>query len=328
MAKILFTDHTFDPLDVERAIIQAAGHHLDARQYKDPEQLAAVVGDADAVITQFAEVNSQVIAAMKQVRVIVRYGIGVDSVDLDAARRQGIPVCNVPDYCIDEVADHTLAFILAGTRQVVTHCLHVRAGQWSLATSVSEMRTLKDLSVGVVGFGRIGREVVRRLLAFRCPVRVFDPAVPRAEVDKAGVSVADSLEELLASSDVVTLHCPATAQTKHMIDDKALGRMKPGAMLINLARGTLVATDALVHALRTGRLAGAALDVCDPEPIPPGHPLLQMPNVILSPHIASVSARAMKRLRETVAHITVTALRGDKPANIVNNVPWTSASNQ
>ena len=134
MGKILFTDHTFDPLDVEQAIIEAAGIVLDARQCKTPELLVPVVGDADAVITQFAQVDAQVIAAMKRARVIVRYGIGVDNVDLDAARKHGIPVCNVPDYCIHEVADHTLAFILAVTRQVVTYTQHLRAGKWGLAT--------------------------------------------------------------------------------------------------------------------------------------------------------------------------------------------------
>lgn len=326
--KILFTDYTFDRLDVEQAIIQAAGHVADIRQCKTAEQLITAVGDADAIITQFAPIDAQVIAAMKRVRVIVRYGIGVDNVDLDAARQHGIPVCNVPDYCIDEVADHTLAFILAVNRQVVTLCVHVRSDKWSLPMPAAEVRTLKDQTVGVVGFGRIGREVIRRLLAFGCAVRVFDPAVNRADIEKAGAAAAGSLEELLPGCDIVTLHCPSTAQTRHMIDDKALARMKPGAILINLARGTLVVTDALVQALKTGRLAAAALDVCDPEPIPPGHPLLQMPNVILSPHIASVSGKAMKRLRETVANIAVTAVRGEKPPNIVNGVTWPAACGQ
>src|SRR4051812_28312351 len=149
---------------------------------------------------------------MNKVRVIVRYGIGVDNVDLQAARERGIPVCNVPDYCIDEVADHTLAFLLAATRQVVPNCLRVRGGQWGLAVPLADMKTLRDLTVGVVGFGRIGREVVRRLVAFRGAVRVFDPGVAAQEIEAAGAVAAGSLDELLPACDIVTLHCPSTAQ--------------------------------------------------------------------------------------------------------------------
>jgi D-3-phosphoglycerate dehydrogenase len=320
MPKVLVTDHTFDPLDLEQAILEPAHGVLDAHQCKTPEQLLPLVADADAVLTQFAPVTAGVIAAMQRARVIVRYGIGVDNVDLDAARAHGIPVCNVPDYCIDEVADHTLAFILAATRQVVPHCLHLRAGHWALAVPMTEFRTLRDLTIGVAGFGRIGRAVVARLMPFGCAVRVFDPVVHGAEIERAGARAAASLDELLPACDVLTLHCPSTAQTRQMINAAALAKMKRGAILINLARGTLVDTAALVAALRSGHLAGAALDVCDPEPIPSGHPLLEMPQVIVAPHIASVSPRAVRRLREAAATAVACALRGEPLPNVVNGV--------
>ena len=320
MPEAIVTDHIFDPLDVEQAILQSHGITLVGYQCKIPEQLLPVVADAAAVITQFAQINAHVIAAMKNAKVIVRYGIGVDNVDLDAAREHGIPVCNVPDYCIDEVADHTLAFILALTRQVVTNCLQVRAGKWSLGVPLAEMRALRDQTIGVVGFGRIGREVVRRLLAFHAAVRVFDPIVNAADIEKAGAMPAASLDELLSNCDVLTLHCPSTAGTRRMISDKTLASMKPGAILINLARGDLVDTQALVSALKNGHISAAALDVCDPEPLPPGHPLALMPNVIIAPHIASASPKAVKRLRETVANTVVCTLRGELPPNIVNGV--------
>jgi D-3-phosphoglycerate dehydrogenase len=147
---------------------------------------------------------------MRRARAIVRYGIGVDNVDLDAARAAGIAVCNVPDYCIHEVADQTLSFILGLTRQVVAHTDHVRSGKWGLAVPLDQMRTLKQLTVGVVGFGRIGREVVRRLLQFQCRILVSDPVVPPKTVTEAG-AVAVSFDELLAQADVLTLHCPSTA---------------------------------------------------------------------------------------------------------------------
>jgi D-3-phosphoglycerate dehydrogenase len=320
MPIVLVTDHTFEPLDLEQVVLDPLGVVLDARQCKTPEELRAVVGDADAVLTQFAPVNSAVIAAMRRARVIVRYGVGVDNVDLDAARAYGIPVCNVPDYCIDEVADHTLALMLAATRQVVGNCLTVRDGRWQRGAPLGQMRSLRAMTVGVVGFGRIGREVVRRLQPFGCTVRVFDPEVCASDIEKAGAAAVGSLDELLPKCDLLTLHCPSTAQTRGMLSGARLARIKPGAVLVNLARGDLVETSALVTALQSGHLGGAALDVCDPEPIPAGHPLLAMPNVILSPHVASVSARAVRRLREEAAGAIASALRGEALPNVVNGV--------
>lgn len=321
MSKVLVTDHTFDPLDVEQRILASLGVVLDARQCKTVEQLLPLVADADAVLTQFSPLSAQVIAAMNKTRVIVRYGVGVDNVDLDAAKERGIPVCNVPDYCIDEVADHTLAFILAVTRQVVPNCLGVRGGRWGLAVPLAQMKTLRELSVGVVGFGRIGREVVRRLRAFGGAILVFDPAVNAKEIESAGASAVASLDQLLPQSDLLTLHCPSTAQTRRMLDAARLAKMKHGSILVNLARGDLVDTQALVVSLQSGHLAAAALDVCDPEPIPPGHPLLQMPNVLLAAHVASTSVRAARKLRETAAELVAQRLRGQALPNVVNGVP-------
>ena len=170
---VVVTDWTFPDLSVEEKILRASGVELVSRQCKSEKELIDLCADADAVITQFARVNANVVSAMRKARAIVRYGVGVDNIDLDTARERGIPVCNVPDYCIDEVADQTLAFILATTRQVVTHANHLRAGQWGLATPLAGMKALRDLTVGVVGFGRIGREVVKRLMPFKCA----DPGV-------------------------------------------------------------------------------------------------------------------------------------------------------
>lgn len=214
-----------------------------AGQCKTVEALIPLVRDVDAVITQFAPVKAEVIAAMAKARVIVRYGIGVDNIDLEAARERGIPVCNVPDYCIDEVADHTLAFILSTTRQVVPHCLHIRDGKWGLATAVDRFWTLRDQTVGIVGFGRIGREVAARLGPFKCRRLVFDPVMGAEAIHAAGCEPV-SLDDLIAQSDIVTLHCPSTPQTRKMLDGEALGRMKQGAVVVNLARGDLIDTAA------------------------------------------------------------------------------------
>ena len=318
--KIAITDYTFPQLEIEEQILAAAGHEIVAwKERRPPAELASLVADADAVITQFAAVNAEVIAAMQKAKVIVRYGIGVDNVDLEAAKNRGIPVCNVPDYCIDEVADHTLAFILAATRQVVPNTIQVCGGKWGLASPPDQMRVLRDLTVGVVGFGRIGREVVARLRSFKCRILLFDPYARPADIEAGGCSPA-SLEELLAQSDIVTLHCPSTAQTRGMIDRSGLAKMMRGAILVNLARGDLVEPAALVEALQSGQLGGAALDVFSPEPIPAGHPILALPNVILASHIASCSAVAGRKLRETAANLALLALQGKPLPSVVNGV--------
>ncbi len=319
MPTVAITDYTFPSLDIEEATLQPLGFELVSGQCKTPETLIPLVSQADAVITQFAPVKAEIIAAMQRAKVIVRYGIGVDNIDLDAARVKGIPVCNVPDYCIDEVADHTLAFILATTRQVVPNALHLRAGKWGLATTLADMRTLRDQTVGIVGFGRIGREVASRLAPFKCRRLVFDPVVSADAIAALGCESA-TLDDLLAQADIVTLHCPSTAQTRKLLNAASLARMKAGAKVINLARGDLIDTQALVDALQSGHLSAAAIDVCDPEPIPVESPLRSLPNVIAAAHIASCSPKAVRTLRETAARLAAMALRGEPLPTIVNGV--------
>ena len=319
MPMAAITDYTFSDLDVEQAILSAAGLELRSGNNKQVPALKSLVAEADAVITQFAPINAEVIGAMQRAKVIVRYGIGYDNVDVKAARERGIPVCNVPDYCIDEVADHTLAFILGVTRQVVPNTLHVRDGQWGLATPLDQLRTLCDQTVGLVGFGRIGREVAARLGPFKCRRLVHDAFVPADAVRAAGCEPV-TLDELLAQSDIVSLHCPSTPQTKKLLNADSLGCMKRGSVVVNLARGDLIDTAALVAALQSGQIASAAIDVCDPEPIPADSPLRSLPNVIVASHIASASPKAVRTLRETAAKLAVMALRGEPLPNVVNGV--------
>ena len=242
--KIAVTDYTFGELDIETGILKAIGAEVVGRRTHDEAELVELVRDADCVITQFAPINARVIEAMQRARAIVRYGIGVDNVDLAAAASKGIPVCNVPDYCIDEVADHTLALLLALTRRIVVSNNYIRDGKWGTPAPLTSLHSLKQLRVGIVGFGRIGREVARRLLAFKSPVQVFDPQVSASEIKQAGCEPVD-LERLCETSDVVSLHCPSTAATRGMINAERLKRFKPGSLLIN------------VGAWRSGRYGGA-----------------------------------------------------------------------
>jgi len=320
MQKVAVTDYAFDTLDIEKSILEPLGCRIvDQKSGKDVPKLMALVKDADYVITQFAPVNAEVIGAMQKCRIIVRYGIGVDNVDLDAAAARKIPVCNVPDFCTDEVADHTLALILELTRRVSENGAKVRAGGWGLAVPLESMRTLRDMTVGVVAFGRIGREVALRLKPFRCRILVTDPLVPASRIREEGFTSV-SLEELLAQSDLITLHCPSTEKTRYMVNAQSIARMKYGTLLVNVSRGTLVKTDDLVAALQGGAIAAAAMDVTDPEPISPESPLVKMPNVIINSHIASASAAAAEKLRTDAANTVAIAVQGGKLPNIVNGV--------
>lgn len=323
MSHLIVTDYTFPSLGVEQRCLSPLGITVQGIMAGERTELLANLPSADFVLTQFARLDAQAIELMSRAKVIVRYGIGVDNVDLEAARQQGIPVCNVPDYCIDEVADHTLALILAATRRLVDNALHVRGGKWGLAVPIESMRCLNTLVVGVLGFGRIGREVASRLAPFKCRLLVHDPGVDVAEIEAAGCEPATA-EALLLESDIVTLHCPSTPATHHLINGDAIEAMKPDSILVNVARGDVICTDSLLAGLRSGKIGYAALDVLDPEPPPIDHPLRNMDNVILHGHIASASADAVLKLREVAASIVALAAQGRPLPNVVNGVSRTT----
>lgn len=317
--KVAITDYTFPSLEIEQGILESAGCTIQSGQCKTAAELIELTADADAVITQFAPVNDDVVQSLKRARVIVRYGIGYDNVACQTAHARGIPVCNVPEFCIDEVADHTVGFILATTRSLRANCDHVAQGNWGLAVPLAHMHALCDLTVGLVGFGRIGRAVAKRLVPFGCDLQVFDPAVTADEAAAAQCTKTD-WDTLLRTSDIISFHCPANAQTRGMLNADTLSRMRRGSIVINVGRGDLIQLDALTAALESGHLSAAALDVFDPEPLPAESPLMTMPNVVLSSHIASASPRAVRTLRETAASLALAALRGEPLSHVVNGV--------
>ncbi|MGH2388573.1 MAG: C-terminal binding protein, partial [Chloroflexota bacterium] len=297
---VVVTDFSFtDDLAVEKAALEPLGCTVVGAQCRTAEEVAAVVKDADFVFTQFAPVTEQAIQAMSRARLITRYGIGVDNVDLVAARERGIPVYNVPDYCIDEVADHTLGLILSLTRQIAPLSASVKAGGWKRPLPLPKFYALRDLTTGVVGCGRIGRQVITRLTPFRTKILAYDPAMSADQITALG-AMPVSLDQLYQQSDLVTLHCPSTTETRRMINTATLSRMKDGVIFINVARGTLVDQDDLIEALRTGKVGAAGLDVTDPEPIEHDSPLLSMNNVVITNHCASGSDQAAALLRRGV----------------------------
>jgi D-3-phosphoglycerate dehydrogenase len=249
------------------------------------------------------------IAALPALRAIVTASIGYDHVDVDAAAARGVWVCNVPDYCIEEVADHTLALLLALTRGVVALDRDVRGGAWS-PLAAGPLRTLGGMRVGIVGYGRIGSALGRRLTALGCDLLV-------ADVREVGVPLVP-IEELLESSDAVTLHVPLSAATTGLIGERELARMRDDAVLVNTARGPIVDVEALFSALREGRLGGAALDVLPEEP-PATVP--DLPNLIVTPHAAWYSRGAEEERYARAAATVLAAVRGERPPSTVPETP-------
>jgi D-3-phosphoglycerate dehydrogenase len=274
---------------------------VELREYqcKTEDEVVEVVRDADIVLAQWAPVKARAIQAMQRCRGIVRYGIGLDNVDLEKARERGIPVRNVPDYCLDEVADHTMALMLALQRQVSRVDRLVREGTWKITPPLA-LPPMRQSVLGLVGFGRISRLVADRAKAFGMRVVGADPFVGAEEFDAEGVTGVD-LPTLFSQSDIISLHCPLTDETRHTVREETLRMMKPNALLVNTSRGGLVDSGALFRALQEGRIAGAGLDVVEDEPLSPESPLLSLPNLLATSHVAWYSSASVGELQRRAA---------------------------
>jgi D-3-phosphoglycerate dehydrogenase len=256
------------------------------------------------LIVQYAPISGEVLGSLPAVRVVGRYGVGLDTIDLVTAARLGIRVVNVPDYCTDEVADHALGLILALTRGIVPLDRGVQRGTWDFRLA-GRVRRPSSQRLGVVGLGRIGAALARRGAALGYDVVGADPVGAR----DSGVQLVD-LETLLATSDVISIHAPLDGSTHHLIDARALGLIRPTAILVNTSRGGLVDHDALVDALLAGRLAGAGLDVLEQEPIPADDPLVGLANVVLTPHAAFYSEESLIEMKRKVSERVLAVLSG------------------
>jgi D-3-phosphoglycerate dehydrogenase len=312
-AKVVLTDYVWDSLDVEKKTLAGLAE-LVALQTKKPEEFIEQAADCDALLNTYAgPITAEVMARMPKCRIIARYGIGVDTIDLDAATAAGIIVTNNPTYCIEEVAEHTMALLLACARKVVFYDRLVRSGRWEVPPGKPMFR-LAGSTLGLVGFGNIARQVAARAAAFGMNVLYSDPYVK----ENQGPARSVGFEDLLAQSDFVSIHPPLTRDTRKMINDEALGKMKRSAWLINCARGPIVDTEALVRALDAGKIAGAALDTTDPEPLPNPHALRDRDNVIINPHVAWYSEKAMAGLQAGAPGEVRRVLSGQWPVNVVN----------
>lgn len=315
LAKVVLTDYVWESLDVEKKTLAGLAE-LTALQTKTPDQFAEAAADCDALLNTYAgPITGDVMAKMPKCKIIARYGIGVDTIDLDAATAAGIIVTNNPTYCIEEVAEHTMALLLSAARKITFYDRQVRAGKWEVPPG-KPIQRLAGSTLGLVGFGNIARQVAIRAAAFGMKVLFADPFVKEGQFDAPGRKM--ELLDMLKQSDFVSVHPPLTPQTRKSINDDAFAAMKPNAVIINCARGPVIDTDALVRALDTKKIAGAALDTTDPEPLPNPHPLRGRENVIINPHAAWYSEQAMVGLQAGAPGEVRRVLSGEWPINVVN----------
>ncbi len=315
--KILVTDYQWPDLEIERKILKEVDAELVVAPDGEEETLVELARGCSGIMTCWAQTTRRVIeAALPDLKVIARYGIGLDNIDLAYATQEGIPVGYVPTYCVDEVAEHTLAYILTLARKTSLFNRRTREGVWNLKEGMP-IRRLKGKQLGLLGFGNIGREVAMRASAFGMEICVFDPILTEEKALEAGVRLL-SMEELLEISDYICLHVPLMPSTQGLISTAELQRMKPTAFLINTARGGLIDEDALYQALEQGEIAGVGLDVRRQEPPETGDRLLQMDQALHSPHAAFYSTESLEELQRRTAWEVRRVLEGRDPVNLVN----------
>jgi len=313
---VVVTDTVFPSLEPVERVLAA----VDAVVTLAPEPTAEAILDAgraaDGLVVTYAKVTGEIIRQLERCRVISRTGIGVDNVDVEAATQQGIVVTRVPDYCIDEVSDHALGLLFALARKIPLANSRVHAGQWSVDL-VIPIHRLRGQTLGLAGFGQIPRALTPKAQALGLSIIAYDPYVSEEAMAAMGVGQVD-LEQLLDQSDFISVHAPLTPETHHMFNREAFQKMKPGAVVINTARGPLVDEEALVDALEAGELAGAALDVLEQEPPAAGSRLLGRPDVILTPHTGFYSEESLIDLQTKAAEEVLRVLQGERPRNPVN----------
>ena len=319
MGKVLVSASHFDTLCKEAwELLTANGHEViydSGRAFPaySFEELKEMIGDIDAALIGMDKYTEEVFQLAPKLKAVAKFGVGVDNIDGIAAKKYGIKVLNAPGQNSNAVAEMCLAFILDLLRRITPLHGEVLQGKWPRFVGAE----LKGKTVGLLGFGAISKLVARKLLAFEAEVIAFDLYT---DVAKAGALAVEAvtLADLLARSDILSLHIPATSETRHMFNDETFAKMKPGAFLINTARGALVDTDALVRALHTGQIAGAAIDAFEPEPLPPDSPILRCENVILTPHTGAETVESYQNVSLTTARDIIAVLRGDEPLHCTN----------
>ncbi|MGB9867964.1 MAG: C-terminal binding protein [Bacillota bacterium] len=314
--KVVITEHRFPNLDAEKEVLSQVGAELVVGNAWTEQELIELAWDADGILNARAKITSHVIDSLQKCKVIVRYGIGTDTIDIPAATKRGIYVVNVPDYCIEEVSNHALAMLLCMCRKILEGDRLVRSGEWRLEP-LKPMPRLEGQTLGIIGFGRIGRRLAAKAKPIGFEIVAFDPNVSQEEANAYGVSMV-SLDELLAVSDYISIHAPLCNETRNLLGRPQFEKMKAGVSIINAARGEIIDEEALVEAIEKGIVSKVALDVLRREPPEANNPLLGLPQVILTPHVAWYSEQAISELQRKAAEEVARVLKGELPKHLVN----------
>ena len=310
---VLLTDRAWPSLDLERELLAKVDAELIEAPDDSEETLCELAKSADAIATCWAQVTARVIESAPKCKIVARLGIGLDNIDIEAATRRSIPVTNIPDYCVTEVAEHTMGLLLALVRKISHFDREIKQGRYDLPAA-GPMNRLEGQTLGLVGFGRIAQAVRDRALGFGLNVIAHS----NSGKDYGTGCEMVSLKELLSRSDVVSLHAPLTEKSHQLMNSETFSVLKEGAFLINTSRGGLIEEVALRNAIESGRLRGAGLDVFDPEPPDLDNPLLQHPNVIVTPHAAFTSEESLCDLRTRVCAQICEIFTGNRPEHVVN----------
>jgi D-3-phosphoglycerate dehydrogenase len=313
---VLVTDYTWSSTEPEAKVLAKAGARVLLAETGNEEELVKLVPQADAILTCFAHVTPRVVQAGQKLQVIGRYGIGVDNIAVDEATKLGIPVTNVPAYCLDEVSEHALAFFFALARHVCGYDAAVRAGNWDLKTGMPMFR-MSGRTLGILGFGKIGRALTAKARGLGLTVIAHHPSLPEA-VFAQHQTESVSLDDLFTRSDFISVHLPLSAQTRHIVNRDLLRKMKPTSFLVNTSRGGVIDQTALILALQEGWIAGAGLDVFEPERLSHDHPLLNVPNLLTTPHVAFYSEESVAELEVKAAQNVADILSGRRPGTVLN----------
>lgn len=313
--KVLQISTGYTDGSVEKGLIEAAGGSYTLISSEREQDIIAAGQDATVLLVALTEVSGTVIRALKQLKLIVRAGIGVDNIDLAAAKECGIHVCNLPTYCHDEVADHTVALLMALERQLPAQVRDIRAGSWNPVSTYRPIRGLQDAAVGFVGCGGIAQKVMARLRPFGVRLIGYDPYLPEEKASALGLTLLP-LEALLAQADYVTLHVPLTVETRGILNAAAFSLMKPTAYVLNTARGPLIDNDALFDALKAGKIRGAGLDVIDGD-LEGAKRFASFEQVLITPHSAYYSERSDWNIRAQAGELIANYLRNGTLINIV-----------
>ena len=317
--KSVITKNSFEDHSYEKAAMKSIGANLSIGPWNTVDEIVDNAKDADGIFVQFSPFTKELIDQLDNCKAIIRYGIGYDNVDLEAATAKGIQVCNIPDYCIDEVADHTISLALALGRQIPALDKRLRKGIWSLSPA-TPMHAFREMNFVTYGLGRIARCIQQRAKGFKFRLHAYDPYLSDEAFKEAGVNRLHSLQEMFSVADVLSINAPQTKENKHLVNKDTLSVMKPTSIIINTARGALINTLDLADALKNRTIAYAGIDVFEEEPIDMEHPLLGCENAILTSHMSYYSESSITNLQKCAAEEMVRCLKGESPKNPVNQI--------